>query len=458
MTLSTLIIILRVQWRMIAGITGGAILLALLVTLIMPKTYEATTDLIIDSKNQDPISGQMSQTRLTPNYIGTQVDIIQSGNVADKVITQEKLESYPDLAKVVKLDDSKPIRNQIKAFLKSGLSVTPDRESTIVTVSFKSKNPEISAKLANAIAQAYIQTNLELLTAPAKQINQWYDQQLASLRKTLVEKQDALSAYQEKHSILVDANKVDLETAKLTELSNMLTAVQGERLNTESRSNQIADSKVATPAQALDNPQIQKLAADYSQAEAHLNELGSQVGEKHPQYIQAQSDVEGLKQQLNHALQLVSGNLRSSIALSQSREIQLQAEFDAQKERVLQLSRNRNELNLLMQEVENAQSAFNAALSRSSQTKLESLISQTDVAVLNTATPPSRSSSPKALMNLLLASIVGLLLGVAIVIGIEWFDSRIRSEEDFEYGLGLPVLAVIPANPAVTANTGGKLV
>jgi uncharacterized protein involved in exopolysaccharide biosynthesis len=168
------------------------------------------------------------------------------------------------------------------------------------------------------------------------------------------------------------------------------------------------------------------------------------VGENHPQYRQALSDVESIKSQLQQAVRSVTGSLKSSLELSQSREEQLAAELAAQKERVLQLSRTRNELNLLKQEVDNAQTTYDQALGRSTKTKLESRIAQTDIALLNPAEVPGRPSSPKSSMNLVLALVAGLLFGSALALGQEWFDRRVRSAADLEHGLGLPVLAYLP--------------
>jgi polysaccharide biosynthesis transport protein len=111
---------------------------------------------------------------------------------------------------------------------------------------------------------------------------------------------------------------------------------------------------------------------------------------------------------------------------------------------VLQLNRNRNQLTLLRQEVDNAQAAYDAALARASQTKLESRIALTDVAILNTAAVPSKPTEPKPALNLVIATMLGLLLGTAVALCWEWIDRRVRSGEELEASLGIPVLAYIP--------------
>ena len=448
MNVNTLVgILLARKWAIIAT-TLVAVIAAIALSVLTPKSYTATTDLLVDSRGIDPISGQSQPTRMTGGYLATQADIVRSRNVAARVIEQLSLGSAPAMIKAAKLTgEASSDQRRMLGFLASGLSVTPKRDSSVLTIAFTTRDPALTAQLADAFAQAYMYTNLELRIEPAKQTAEWYNQQLTGLRNELIEKQNALSNYQEKHNILASSDRLDLESAKLAELSSMLIAVQNERLNSQSRSDQIANTKRGQlETRALDNPQVQKLATDLAQAQARLNELATQVGQNHPQYRQALSEVDALKQQMNRMLELISGSLQSSVELSQAREVQLTAELATQKDLVLQLSRNRNELNLLRQEAENAQAAYDAALARSAQSRLESQIAATDVAVLNKAQTPSRPTSPKPAMILVLALVAGLLLGVAIALCWEWLDQRIRGVLDLEQGLGLAVLAYIPAD------------
>lgn len=447
MNLTTLFHIVRARWLTIATITLLAILITAVISLFMPRTYSATNELIVDAKAQDPISGQFLSSRMIIGYLATQADIVRSRKVSEKVIVAENLNVDPQLlAEYHKNHEGNEVsRSWLLGYLRGGLSVAPKRESSVLGISFSAEDPELAARLANAFATAYIDTSLELRVEPARQITRWYEQQLATLRDTLMANQNALASYQEEHGI-VASDRVDLESAKLAELSSMLTAAQSERLDTQSRSNQATTNPdAALSSKALENPQIQQLSSDLVQAQARLRELNSRVGTSHPDYRQALAEVDTINRQLNRTTEMVNSGLRSSVELSQSREEQLKGELAIQKNLVLQLNRNRQQLNLLQQEVHSAQAAYDAALARSIQTRLESQIAQTDVAVLNFATPPPFPTSPKPTVNLLLAGILGLLLGSALALCREWLDRRVRSIDDLVNGLGLPVLAYIPA-------------
>ena len=443
---SALFFILRARWLTIATITCTAIILAVAYCVLAPRIYTATTELLVDNKAQDPISGQILGSRLMSSYLATQSDIVRSRNVSTKVIEQLQLQNNPFLKAAYYSAGGKnagPSEEWLHGYLRDGLAVAPKRETSILSISFSARNPKLAATIADAYAAAYLQTSLELRIEPAKQISQWYDKQLANLRDDLVKKQDSLSGYQEKHG-LVSSDRLDLENAKLATLSSLLTTTQNERIDNLNRSTQLESKTTALSADALDDPQVKKLSLDLVQAQARLRDLDSQVGINHPHYVQAKTEVDNIQKQIYRALAMVNSKTRTSAELSKSREEQLKAEIAAQKEYVLHLNRNLNQLRLLTQEVDSAQAAYDAALARSSQTRLESQIAQTDVAVLNTASIPNRPTFPKVPMTLLLASVMGLLLGTALALLREWMDRRVRSIDDLVTGLGLPVLAYIP--------------
>jgi succinoglycan biosynthesis transport protein ExoP len=447
MSLNSFLRILRARWLTIASIALVAIFIAAVITFQTPRSYTATTEMIVDGSGQDPISGQSLPSRMIAGYIATQADVIRSRIVAQKVIDQNDLINNPAVLREFRSlsNEQSPSNGWLLNYLHKRVAVTPRQNSTVMDISFNSRDPELSAQLADAFAVAFIQTNLELRTDPAKQVTGWYNQQLSLLRDTLVEKQNTLSSYREEHGILATTDRFDLETAKLSELSSMLVAAQGLRLDSQSRSQQIAGSTTSDlPAHVLENPQIQRLSTELAQAQARLTDAGARLGSNHPLYRQANREVTALRGQLNQALKLIGGNLRSTAELAKAREEQLQVELAEQKEQVMKLSRIRNELNLLQQEVDTAQMAYDAALARSTQTRMESQSALTDVAILNTASVPSRPTHPKTALNLILAAAFGLLLGTAFALCREWMDRRVRGADELEARLGIPVLACIP--------------
>jgi succinoglycan biosynthesis transport protein ExoP len=125
-----------------------------------------------------------------------------------------------------------------------------------------------------------------------------------------------------------------------------------------------------------------------------------------------------------------------------------------QKTRVLELNRARDELGVLLKDLDSAQRAFDAASQRFSQTRIEALSEQSDISLLNPAVAPLEPSSPRVLLNTLVAVLLGTILGVGLALLLELLNRPLRSSGDLKDMLGIPVLGTVEWQP-VAARTGG---
>jgi len=127
---------------------------------------------------------------------------------------------------------------------------------------------------------------------------------------------------------------------------------------------------------------------------------------------------------------------------------EVRAQLDAQRIKVLKMKEGRDGMNVLQRDVDNAQKAYDAIVGRFNQTSLESQTQQANVNVLSPASPPMLPSSPKLLLNTLVAIVLGGLLAVGTAMVRELLDRRVRGPQDLVESLGLPMLGVMP-KPAV---------
>ena len=139
----------------------------------------------------------------------------------------------------------------------------------------------------------------------------------------------------------------------------------------------------------------------------------------------------------------------------QSREKELGAAAAAQKSKLLDLNRRRDELGVLMKEVDNAQRAYETASQRHTQTSLESQTNQTNVSVLSPAIPPLEPAFPKLLLNVLLSIVVGTMLGIGFALLRELLDRRVRGAEDLAEA-GVPVWGVLENTASLSGRSGLK--
>lgn len=442
MTLQQFLLILRARYRMALLVFIVTVATTVLVSLLLPKQYTASAAVVVDVKSPDPVSGLMLQGMMAPGYMATQIDIVNSDRVAKAVV------------KLLRMDQSAAIRQQwqedtegkgqlvdwLANLLQKKLDVKPSRESNVININYTGSDPDFAAAIANAFAQAYIDVNLDLRLAPARQYAAFFEEQTKAARDKLEAAQQALSTYQQKNGITSTDERLDFETAKLNETSSQLTGVQGQTTDSQSKRN---STKADTVSEVMQSPLINGLKADIARLEAKLTESNINLGKNHPQTQRSESELATLKAQLDAETRKITSSIETTYQVSKQREQQLQGALSSQKTKVLLLNKQRDELNVLRRDVESAQRSFEVVSQRAAQTNIESQTTQTNIAVLNPAVAPSDPSKPRVLLNILVSIFLGTLLGIGLTLLLELANRRVRSVEDLSAALNIPMLGAI---------------
>lgn len=440
MNFSQFLLILNARKWIILGVLFITVATTATVSLLLPSEYTATATLIVDSKSKDPFTGQLLPAQMFPGYMATQVDVIRSPQVASRVVRGLKLVDAPGTREqfMEATGGKGSIEQWLGDVLLKKLDVEPSRESSIFRVSFTGTNPEFSAIIANAFAKAYIETNLDLRVAPAKQTAAWFDQQIAQLRDNLDEAQQKLTAYQREKGLVESDERLDVETRRMAELSGQMIAAQSAAYDASSRTR---DS--ASLPEVINNPVVQNLKAQVAQGEGKLAELSNRVGANHPDYVRLKAEVDSYKARLANEINTATRGVGATAGAARQRFNELTGAFERQKARVLELKQQREEATRLARDVENAQRVYDSALQRYGQTRMEAQSTQTDIAVLTAAVAPIDPSKPRVFLNILLSVFLGTLLGVGTGFLVELLDRRVRSGQDIVVGLDIPVLAEV---------------
>lgn len=449
MTFQQFLLILWARRKLALRVLGVTVLTTLVISLILPKQYTATTSLVIDVKSPDPIAGMVMQGLLAPGYMATQIDIINSDRVAYRAVRLLGLDKNAEAIEQWK-DDGEG-KGTIEAFyselLQKKLDIKPSRESNVINVNFTGIDPGFSAAVANAFAQAYIDTSIEMRVEPARQYGAWFQERQKGLRADLEKAQAKLSAYQQEKGIVVtDERMMDNETARLNELTGQLAAAQAQKADASSRQKS-GTSELSL--EVLQNPLIQNLKSEIARSEAKLAELNTNLGKNHPQVQQMEAQIQGQRQQLRDEINRISGGAAVANKFGAVKQEELKAAIEEQKKRLLAIKAERDQLAVLVNDVETARRAYEAVGQRMTQSNLEGQSQQTNVLVLSPATEPTKHSKPKVFLNLLVAIFLGGMLGVGAALVAELGQRRIRSAEDLALALELPVLVELdPATPS----------
>ena len=456
MNIDQLLLILRARATLVLFTFGLTVLTTIVVSLLLPKTYKATTSLVLNYKGMDPISGAVIPAQLMPGYMATQVDIITSRNVAAKVA--DMLKVAESTAAKEQFDDATGgkgnIRDWFADLLLQKLEVEPSRDSSVISISFSGTDPQFAAAVANAFADAYQQTNIQLKVEPSLKAAEYLSSQSKVLRDGLEQVQARFSDYQQQKGLTSAIEQFDVENAKLNTLSTQLVMAQAQSIEATSRQAGTLVNAEESP-DVTANSLVQGLKLDLARVEAKLAELSQRFERNHPQYQSAQAEADKLRSRLQEEIRNTAASVGGSARIYQQREAELRAAVAEQKARVLKLNRSRDQLTMLQKDVDNTQRALDDASLRFTQTSLESQANLTEVAVLNPATAPLTHSSPKVLLNVLLSVFLGGMLGVGFALLAEVIDGRVRSAGDIGAAFGIPVFA-ITQDKAITRDRVAK--
>ena len=450
MTAKQMLQLLWARRRLFCLIFFSLVTVVTVLTLIWPKTYISEVSVVIGSKATDPVSG-MDANDAAPGGIATQADVITSHNVALKVVNKLRLAALPIMREQFEeaTGGEGSLKDWIADQLLNNVEVKPSRESHVINIEVASRDPQAAAEIANAFADAFIQTSLELKMEPARRQTAWFQEQLQELRKSLESSQARLSDYQRTHNVSGTSDQIDIENGKLGEISNQLIAAQALMYDSQNRMKALRQAsaqqdRLRTLPDVLANPLLQGMKADVARAESKLAETSERYGRNHPEYKSAAAEVKALQAKLSHEIDTVGGAIQQAAQQSSAQVAELRKALDAQRIRLLQIKRERDDVDVLRHEVETAQKMYEAGMQRATQVRLESQLDQSNIAILNPGVAPTKAARPKVATNILVSIVLGFVLAAATVLGVEFMDKRVRSAGDLVEFAGIPVLAEIP--------------
>lgn len=449
MSFTQLLSILSARWKVSLAVFLALVSVTVIVSLILPKKYTAVASIVIDAK-PDPLSAGMYGGGVTPSVIATQIDVLTSDRVAYKVVRNLKLNENPAIREqwLENTGGQGSIEQWLSDIFQQSLDVKPSRESNVISVSYKAPDPRFAASLANAFVQAYLETNLELRVDPARQFASFFESRGKEAREAVEKAQAALSAFQLEKGIIATDERLDIENARLNELSSQLVGLQALASDSGSRQTAARGGSSDRMQEVLGNPLIAGLKADQARNEARLEELNVKLGESHPQVVEVKANLAELRKRIDAETIKVTSGVGVANSINQQRVGELRASLEAQRSKVLQMKGLRDEGAVLLRDVENAQRTYDQILLRLNATSLESQATLSNVTVLNQAAVPTQPTSPRVILNTLIAIFLGGLLAVGVALLLEFKDRRVRSAEDIVLAAGLPIIGFMPPQTA----------
>jgi len=471
-----------VKRRHVAIAVFAAIFLAAAVySFTATPLYEGRVQLLIEADNPNVVNFAevIDEAQSRQDYYQTQYKLLQSRSLAKKTLEGLKLWENPELnpsaaprrlsignafrgsvAWVMSLGGSKAVAEvpapeetavQVKAidaFL-DRLSVTPVRNSRLVEVSFRSQDPVLATKVANAIAQTYIEQNLDFRFTASRDASEWLGQQLAEQRQQVEAAETALQQYRERNDALSVEDRQNIVVQKLADLNSAVTKAKTDRLLKESMYRQLAaiehdPAALDTFPAILANQFIQQQKTELASLQRQRAQLAEKLGERHPEMLRIQSAIQASQMKLEGEIAKVVQGVRTEYQAARAQEQSLASALDAQKGEALLMNRKAIDYGVLERDVESSKQIYQSLLQRAKETGVSGALKTSNIRVVDAADVSNEPVSPRRMLNLLIGLLGGALCGIGVAFFFEYMDDRIKSPEELESQLGLPSVGLIP--------------
>jgi capsular exopolysaccharide synthesis family protein len=381
------------------------------------------------------------------DFYNTQFQILRSKALGEKVVTRLKLETRPPFK-----DNSDP-----GSVLMGHVTIEPVPESRLAMIQVTHTDPKEAALWANALADVYIEQTLETRLDAARRAYDWLQERLAATQKSMREAQDRLFKSYQTQDLFVPEGSVSALSSSIGKLQEDYIEAQSRRIALEAALNQVAEMR--RKAESLDSvPQVasDNMVLGFNTQLANLglelSRLKEKFKEAHPEVQKVQAQIDQLRRARDgRAAQIVEG-MRAEYGQLQRRESELRGATEAQKAQAASQSRKASELEALKKEADSAKSLYEALLQKLNETDIASSVRSNNVSLVERASPPAAPIRPNRRQILGVSLFLGLLSGVALILGRDYLGNTIKSPEDVERYLHLDLLAAVPRYDDATAH------
>ena len=449
-------ILSRRRWEVFTVVFAVLTIVAIY-TFKMKPVYQATAQLEIDSESPliQSLKDLSENLPTDEAFLETQVKVLQSDNLAWQTIQQLGLGQnpafYPSAASGSSQGtDHRILRGRLMKEFTNDVSIALVRNTQMVQVSFESIDPDLAARVVNALVGNYKDYDFHKKYDATREASGWMEQQLDELKAKVEKSQEALVAYERTNSIVNVNDKQNVVEQRLSDLSRDLSSAQSDREQKESLYEMVKANpdQVALLAQ---NDLLLKLEEKYADLKSQYIDALGQYGTNFPKVVRLRDQVTEIQSLIDRERKRTVERIQNDYHAAVGREKLVAASVSEQKAEVGKINQLLIQHNMLEREFDTNQQLYQSLLQKLKDATVSAGLKATNIHVVDPAVPPSLPIRPKKTLNLLLGLTVGLLLGISLAVVLEGLEhSSIKTAEDVERLLPATCLALIPM-----ASSGG---
>lgn len=447
-------------------------------TFHLVPIYRAECSLVLDANAPQVLDRMPEVVELggnwsTREYFATQFNVLKSRALAEKVVTRLGLDRDDDFLKVdPKLDEAARAKARIAADpaqkVIDALIIEPVKDSRVIKLAIEDSNPQRATDLVNAIADEYIEQNVDRKLDTTHSAGAWLADQIERVRKKLEHSEQALFQFKEDHDVLTTSLEArqNITSEKLVQVSDAVTKASLRRAQLEAQRGvlkELLDESQREGAQfkaesfqpVADNALINDLKREYFRLTSERAELHEKYLDGHPKVAALDERIAKVKGDIAHAIQNVIGSSDAEYRQVIDEERRLKLILEQAKQEALRVNKLELDYGRLKREKDQTQQVYDLMVKRQKEVDIAGLLKTNNIRLIDTALVPQKPVRPNRVQNILLAMAMGLLFGLGLVVLLEMLDNTVKLQEDVEQGLGLPLLGILPSIPAHARQAAG---
>lgn len=486
----------RHQWLILGcGLVGT--LIGVSVLLAIPPSYMAESSLVLDARRPRllDLPSLVSEQTTNPEtaQLRSEVEILQSEDLAARVITRlglvnhpefqhhpsplaalkEQAEAmvaahFPQLAQRLSLLSNGPAPlphgvgpQQVSlasaiAVYRAGLSVANDGRSYVIRVQYRSRDPQLAARIVNTHIQLYLADQVAFKQEIGKQTTAWLSRELSNLHTKLLSSEEAVQDFREENKI-VQSGDTTLLAQQLAAVNAQLPLVEAERANQESRLKHAQDllrrGMEDTQLDVIDSPLIQRLREQEAKVVGRQAELETVYGDQHPSVQVVNSELHDLRKSIRGEVDRIVKGLQNEVDVARTKENALRDRLVELEGRTVAADRAEGKLRDLQREVAANNSLIEVLLNRYKQVSAQEEIQQPDARVVSPASTPISPAFPTLHKQVPIILIVSLLFGASLAFLRELMRRGFKGPHEIELECELPSLGSLPMVPRAPRNS-----
>ena len=460
---------------MIAAVTAAFILMAVLYTLLLRPVYTASALLEISDGNSQMVQFDNidSVETGTDSYLATQSRVLESESVAKIVINDLKLLNNPEfngeiaqrgifgginsLTGIIKTEDGVEatadyeIQRAVKVYL-SRLSIEPIRKSSLISVSFNSFNPELAARIANAHVSAFVAFSEDRQFNSTSGAKRFLEREIDDIQARLETSEKQLTEFARRYRVVDVEDKNNIILERLNNLNATLSEIQAKRIDAESQNRLAQLGDTADLSSTYDNPLILSLREELATVKAQYYEKLEIYKPEYPLMQQLDARVNQIQAAIDEQSRKISSGYESNASQLNDNENQLKEEINRLTSELLDLQDRAVSYNILKRELEADKEIYAGLLERTNEIGVLAGMVKNTAQIVDPAVVPSGPSSPNLKLNVVLAAVLGLMVGVGWALLLKLLDKTISVPDEIERKLELSLIGSVPLLPKATSD------